>query len=87
VVRYGETFKLRLVEDAPGGKYTNLDGARRRNGIRGASPLSKWIALWAGGYTAQKDKGGNEKKVRKKLLEYDCSFLRHGNRDPDTRGP
>jgi transposase-like protein len=43
VVRYGEAFKLRLVEDVAGGKYTSLDDARRRNGIRGGSTLSKWI--------------------------------------------
>jgi transposase-like protein len=31
------------VEDVAGGKYKNLEEARRRNGIRGASTLSKWI--------------------------------------------
>jgi transposase-like protein len=43
VVRYSEAFKLRLVEDVAKGKYPNLDEARRRNGIRGGSTLSKWI--------------------------------------------
>jgi transposase-like protein len=43
VVRYSEVFKLRLVEDVAGGKYKSLDEARRRNGIRGGSTLSKWI--------------------------------------------
>jgi transposase-like protein len=43
VVRYSEAFKLRLVEDVAGGKYKSLDEARRRNGIRGGSTLSKWI--------------------------------------------
>jgi transposase-like protein len=43
VVRYSEAFKLRLVEDAAAGKYASIDEARRRNGIRGASTLSKWI--------------------------------------------
>jgi transposase-like protein len=43
VVRYSEAFKLRLVEDVAGGKYQSLEEARRRNGIRGASTLNKWI--------------------------------------------
>jgi transposase-like protein len=43
VVRYSEAFKLRLVEDVANGKYKSLDEARRRNGIRGYSTLSKWI--------------------------------------------
>jgi transposase-like protein len=43
VVRYSEAFKLRLVDDVASGKYKSLDEARRRNGIRGASTLSKWI--------------------------------------------
>jgi transposase-like protein len=43
VVRYSEAFKLRLVEDVAGGKYTSLDEASRRNGIRGCSTLSKWL--------------------------------------------
>jgi transposase-like protein len=43
VVRYSEAFKLRLVEDVANGKYQSLDEARRRNGIRGASTLNKWI--------------------------------------------
>jgi transposase-like protein len=43
VVRYSEAFKLRLVEDVANGKYQSLDEARRRNGIRGGSTLSKWI--------------------------------------------
>jgi transposase-like protein len=43
VVRYSEAFKLRLVEDVGNGKYKSLDEARRRNGIRGGSTLSKWI--------------------------------------------
>ncbi|MDR2210615.1 MAG: hypothetical protein LBO65_03995 [Spirochaetaceae bacterium] len=43
VVRYGEAFKLRLVEDAAAGKYTSLEEARRRNGIRGAATLTKWL--------------------------------------------
>jgi transposase-like protein len=43
VVRYSEAFKLRLVEDIAAGKYTSLDEARRRNGIRGAATVSKWI--------------------------------------------
>lgn len=43
VVRYSEAFKLRLVEDVARGKYKNLDEARRRNGIRGGSTLTKWI--------------------------------------------
>jgi transposase-like protein len=41
--RYSEAFKLRLAEDVAGGKYKNLDEARRRNGIRGGPALSKWI--------------------------------------------
>ncbi|MDR1230868.1 MAG: transposase [Spirochaetaceae bacterium] len=43
VVRYSEAFKLRLVEDVAGGKYPSLDEARRRNGIRGADTLNKWL--------------------------------------------
>jgi transposase-like protein len=43
VVRYSEAFKLRLVEDIARGKYKNLEEARRRNGIRGASTLNKWL--------------------------------------------
>jgi transposase-like protein len=43
VVRYSEAFKLRLVEDVASGKYASLDEARRRNGIRGSTTLSKWI--------------------------------------------
>jgi transposase-like protein len=43
MVRYSEAFKLRLVEDVANGKYQSLDEARRRNGIRGGSTLSKWI--------------------------------------------
>jgi transposase-like protein len=31
------------VEDAANGKYKSLEEARRRNGIRGSSTLSKWI--------------------------------------------
>jgi transposase-like protein len=31
------------VEDVANGKYKSLDEARRRNGIRGSSTLSKWI--------------------------------------------
>jgi transposase-like protein len=36
-------FKLRLVEDVASGKYASLDEARRRNGIRGSTTLSRWI--------------------------------------------
>jgi transposase-like protein len=43
VVRYSEAFKLRLLEDIAGGKYTSLDEARRRHGIRGTATVSKWI--------------------------------------------
>jgi transposase-like protein len=43
VIRYSEAFKLRLVEDVANGKYESLDEARRRNGIRGTSTLTKWI--------------------------------------------
>jgi transposase-like protein len=43
VVRYSEAFKLRLMEDVANGKYRSLDEAKRRNGIRGSSTLSKWI--------------------------------------------
>jgi transposase-like protein len=43
VIRYSEAFKLRLVEDVVGGKYTSLEEARRKNGIRGSSTLTKWI--------------------------------------------
>jgi transposase-like protein len=43
VVRYSEAFKLRLVEDVVEGKYTSLEEARRRNGIRGAVTVTKWI--------------------------------------------
>jgi hypothetical protein len=43
VVRYSEAFKLRLVEDVAGGKYKSLEEARRRNGIRGYSTVSKWL--------------------------------------------
>ena len=42
-MRYSEAFKLRLVEDVVGGKYKSLEEARRRNGIRGGSSVSKWI--------------------------------------------
>jgi hypothetical protein len=35
VIRYGEAFKLRLVEDIGNGKYKSPGEARRRNGIRG----------------------------------------------------
>jgi transposase-like protein len=41
VVRYSEAFKLRLVEDIAGGKYTSIEEARRRNGIRGFSTVSR----------------------------------------------
>jgi transposase-like protein len=43
VIRYSEAFKLRLVEDVSNGKYQSLDEARRRNGIRGGSTLSRWL--------------------------------------------
>jgi transposase-like protein len=43
LVQYSEAFKLRLVDDVANGKYQNLDEARRRNGIRGNTTLSKWI--------------------------------------------
>ncbi|MDR1654637.1 MAG: transposase, partial [Treponema sp.] len=43
VVRYSEAFKLRLVKDVADGKYQSLEEARRRNGIRGCSTLSKWL--------------------------------------------
>jgi transposase-like protein len=43
VVRYSEAFKLRLVEDMANGKYKSLDEALRRNGIRGASTVNKWV--------------------------------------------
>jgi transposase-like protein len=43
VVRYSEAFKLRLVEDVAGGKYQSPEEARRRNGIRGADTLNKWV--------------------------------------------
>jgi transposase-like protein len=43
VVRYSEAFKLRVVEDIAEGKYKNLEEARRRNGICGASTLNKWL--------------------------------------------
>jgi transposase-like protein len=43
VVRYSEAFKLRPVEDIAAEKYKSLDEARRRNGIRGASTVTKWI--------------------------------------------
>jgi transposase-like protein len=43
LVSYSEAFKLRLVEDVVKGKYKSLDEAKRRNGIRGASTLNKWI--------------------------------------------
>jgi transposase-like protein len=43
VVRYSEAFKLRLVEDIAVGKYTSIEEARRKNGIRGCSTVSKWI--------------------------------------------
>jgi hypothetical protein len=41
VVRYSEAFKLRLVEDMANGKYQSLDEAWWRNGIRGATTVSK----------------------------------------------
>jgi hypothetical protein len=37
-------FKLRLVGDMANGKYTSLDEARRRNGIRGGPTLHKRTA-------------------------------------------
>jgi transposase-like protein len=43
VMRYSEAFKLRLVEDIAAGKYKSFDEARRRNGIRGASTVTKCI--------------------------------------------
>jgi transposase-like protein len=43
VIRYSRAFKLRLVEDVAGGKYQSIEEARRRNGIRGNTTLSKWI--------------------------------------------
>jgi transposase-like protein len=43
VIRYSETFKLRLAEDIGSGKYKSLDEARRRNGIRGGSTVKGWI--------------------------------------------
>jgi transposase-like protein len=42
-VRYSEAFKLRLAGDVAGGKYQSLEEARRRNGIRGADTLNKWL--------------------------------------------
>jgi transposase-like protein len=49
VIQYSEAFKLRIVEDVAGGKYASLDEARRRNGIRGASTLAKWIKRYGHG--------------------------------------
>jgi transposase-like protein len=43
VIRYSEAFKRRLVEDVSSGKYQSLNEARRRNGIRGGSTLSRWL--------------------------------------------
>ncbi|MDR1126944.1 MAG: transposase [Treponema sp.] len=43
VIRYSKAFKRRLVEDMGNGKYQNLNEARRRNGIRGGSTLSRWL--------------------------------------------
>ncbi|MDR1216192.1 MAG: transposase [Treponema sp.] len=43
VLRYSEAFKRRLVEDVGNGKYQSLNEAKRRNGIRGGSTLSKWL--------------------------------------------
>ena len=43
VIRYSGAFKLRVVEDLAGGKYQSLEEARRRNGIRGAATLAKWM--------------------------------------------
>jgi transposase-like protein len=63
-VRYGEAFKLRLVEDGANGTYKSLDEAKRRNGIRGVSTLSAWIKQYGRAeYTAQKGKGGNYERL------------------------
>jgi transposase-like protein len=43
VVRYSETFKLRLAEEAASGKYRSLDEAGRRNGVRGCATLGRRI--------------------------------------------
>ena len=43
VIRYSEAFKLRVVDDVARGKYKSLNEALRKNGIRGAATLSKWI--------------------------------------------
>jgi transposase-like protein len=43
VIKNSVAFKRRLVEDMGSGKYQSLDEARRRNGIRGGSTLSRWI--------------------------------------------
>jgi transposase-like protein len=43
MIRYSEAFKLRLVEEVGSGKYQSLDEAKRRNGIRGGSTLSRWL--------------------------------------------
>ena len=43
VIRYSEAFKLRVVEDVARGKYKSLNEALRRNGIRGAATLAKWM--------------------------------------------
>jgi hypothetical protein len=59
VVRYGDAFKLRLVEDIAGGKYTSIEEERDRR-VLDNEEVAK--AVRAGGYTTQKDKGGNDER-------------------------
>jgi transposase-like protein len=42
-IRYSEAFKLRLAEEATGGKCRSLNEASLRNGISGCATLRKWI--------------------------------------------
>jgi replication initiation and membrane attachment protein DnaB len=43
VLRYSEAFKLRLAGDVASGKCASIYEARRRNGIRRASTVSKRV--------------------------------------------
>ena len=49
VIRYSEAFKLRVVEDVASGKYKSLNEALRKNGIRNAATLAKWMKNYGHG--------------------------------------
>ncbi len=43
MIRYSESFKLKVVQEIETGKFVSVEEARRFYGINGMSTLSRWI--------------------------------------------